>query len=76
MVDRVVVGGVLGAPEPTIAIGFGTTDDGTVAVMFVGEWRAMMELGDAVGASSEPIETEVADWQVVDVREIAKGQEE
>lgn len=76
MVNRVIVGGPISSPEPTIAIGVGTTDDGTVEVVFVGDWRPMMRLGDAVGASSEPIETEVEDHQILEIREIAKGQEE
>jgi hypothetical protein len=75
MVNRVLVGGVVGEPAPTIAIGFGTTDDGTVEVAFAGDWRPMMELGEAVAASAEPIETEIEDWQVLAIREIAKGQE-
>jgi acylphosphatase len=76
MVTRVVVGGFLTDPEPTIAIGFGTTDDGTVAVAWSGEWRAMMELGEAMRAGTEPIFAEVEDWQVLAIHEIAEGQEE
>jgi hypothetical protein len=76
MVDRVLIGGTTADPYPTIGIGFGTTDDGTVQVAFAGDVRLMVALGDAVAASAEPIEVEVEDWQVLGVREIPKDPEE
>lgn len=76
VVKQVFIGGPVDAAEPTIAIGFGTTDDGTVEVAFDfnGEWRPMMELGNLLGAGLGPV-MDLADVRVLGVREIAKGEE-
>ncbi|MEA2677180.1 MAG: hypothetical protein QOJ81_1321 [Chloroflexota bacterium] len=74
VVTRVLFGGVVGQPEPSIAVGFGTTDNGTVGVAFAGEIRPMVEVADAL-ASHSPVVVEVEDWQVLFVTELAKDSE-
>lgn len=54
----------------TIGYGIGTVDDGTVAVLFAGDHRAMAALGEAIAASEEPIIADVPEWAVLDRREL------
>lgn len=74
LVERVLVGGFAGDPMPTLAIGWGTTDDGTVMVAFAGDVRVMVELGEAMQAAGEPQWADVEDWQVLGVREVGSGE--
>lgn len=53
----------------TIGFGMGTTDGGTVEVLFGGDHRAMQELGEAIAESPEPIEVDIPDWAVLAFRE-------
>lgn len=53
----------------TIGYGFGTTDDGTVEVIFTGDHRAMRALGEMIAELEAPIPAEVPDWAVIAMRE-------
>lgn len=63
-VEQVVI------PEgETIGFGFGTTDDGTVEVIFAGDHGAMRTLGEAIAESPEPIPVDIPEWAVLALRE-------
>jgi hypothetical protein len=59
-VERVIV-----PPMSTVGLGFGTTDDGTVGVIFAGDHRLMRELGDAIVAGETPIVADVPEWAIL-----------
>lgn len=47
----------------TIAIGYGTDEDGK-QVRFAGDWRPMRDIAQALNIG-EYVEVEVADWQLI-----------
>lgn len=59
-VERVAI-----PPMSTVGLGFGTTDDGTVAVIFAGDHRLMREIGEAIAAGEEPIVADVPEWAIL-----------
>lgn len=59
-VERVVI-----PPMSTVGLGFGTTDDGTVAVIFAGDHRLMRDLGEAIANGFEPIVADVPEWAIL-----------
>lgn len=62
---KVVVERVVIPVGSSTGIAFGSTDDGTVLVIVASDWRAMMDLGEALVAAREPIVAEFEDWQVL-----------
>ena len=54
----------------TVGLGFGTTDDGTVEIIFAGDHRLMSELRDAVAAGFEPIVADVPEWAILARHEV------
>lgn len=59
-VERVFV-----PPGSTVGIAYGSTDDGTVEVIFAGDHRLMRDLGVAVAAGFEPIVADVPEWAIL-----------
>ena len=64
-VDRIVV-----PVGSTVGYGMGRTDDGTVAVLFAGDHRAMAAIGEAISESDEPIVVDVPEWAILDRQEL------
>lgn len=62
--SAVVVDKVIIEAGSTIGYGYGDTD--TERVRFVGDWRPMRELQEAVALGEQP-EVELDDWQIVGV---------
>lgn len=54
----------------TVGLGFGTTDDGTVEVIFAGDHRLMEHLREAVAAGFEPIVADVPEWAILGRHEL------
>ena len=49
-----------------MGVGIGTTDDGTVGVIFIGERRLMAELRDGLANGLTPIVHDVPEWAIID----------
>lgn len=49
----------------TVGFGLGTTDDGSVEVIFAGDHRLMSELRNAVAAGFEPVVADVPEWAIL-----------
>lgn len=55
----------------TIGYGIGIpTNDPTKRVIFAGDWRAMVGLGEAMVASDDVIELEVPEHAILEIREL------
>ena len=52
----------------TIGYGQGIDDEGR-HVRFAGDHRPLRQLGQALAVATEPIEVEVADWQLLSIEE-------
>ena len=55
----------------TIGYGLGVDEQGNL-VRFVGDHRPLRQLGEALAGADEPIEVEVADWQVLSIEEASR----
>ena len=58
----------------SIGYGYGYNDSGEY-IQFAGDTRPMMDLGEALRRSREPIEAEIEDWQIIHVGESCKQSE-
>ena len=52
----------------TIGYGQGIDHEGR-CIRFAGDWRPLRDLGEALAGADEPIEVEVANWQVLSIEE-------
>ena len=55
----------------TIRYGLGVDQEGG-RVRFAGDWRPLRDLGEALTVATEPIDVEVADWQVLSIEETSR----
>ena len=65
-VERVTI-----PPWSTIGFGLGV-DEESRRVRFASDWRPLRDLGEALVDTGEPIEVEVADWQVLSIEEASR----
>ena len=56
-------------PWSTIGYGQGIDDEGR-HVRFAGDHRPLRHLGEALTVATEPIEVEVADWQLLSIERV------
>ena len=56
-------------PWSTIGYGQGIDEDGNT-VRFAGDHRPLRHLGEALTVATEPIEVEVADWQLLSIERV------
>lgn len=69
-VTKLIIDQIIVPIGSTIGFGRGRTDDGTVAVVFAGDHRAMAALGDAIVESDEPIIVDVPEWAILNRQEL------